>query len=225
MQTATLSPAGARQGITQNGLKLLALSLMLLDHIHYFFGFTGAIPLLFTWLGRLSAPLFLFCLVEGWAHTHSKKRYFLRIWLLGAAMGAVQYACILLPGLQRADGFFPQNAMLSTFTLILVMLWGADFVRSRKFLRGLLLLAAPIAWPYFAIYLLAPLLGKHQGILGLLFYTVLPSTSVILDGSLYFTYWAACCCMPCAAAAACRPGRGSAGRFSPREAPCCSASI
>ena len=108
------------------------------------------------------------------------------IWLLGAAMGAVQYACILLPGLQRADGFFPQNAMLSTFTLILVMLWGVDFVRSRKFLRGLLLLAAPIAWPYFAIYLLAPLLGKHQGILGLLFYTVLPSTSVILDGSLYF---------------------------------------
>ena len=109
MQTATLSPAGARQGITQNGLKLLALSLMLLDHIHYFFGVTGAIPLLFTWLGRLSAPLFLFCLVEGWAHTHSKKRYFLRIWLLGAAMGAVQYACILLPGLQRADGFSPRT--------------------------------------------------------------------------------------------------------------------
>lgn len=186
MQTATLSPAAARQGITQNGLKLLALCLMLLDHIYYFFGFTGAIPLVFTWLGRLSAPLFLFSLVEGWAHTRSKTRYFLRIWLLGAGMGAVQYACILMPGLQRADGFFPQNAMLSTFTLILVMLWGVDFVRSRKFLRGLLLLAAPIAWPYFAIYLLAPLLGKHQGILGLLFYTVLPSTSVILDGSLYF---------------------------------------
>ena len=52
MQTATLSPAGARQGSPQTGLKLLALSLMLLDHIHYFFGFTGAIPLLFTWLGR-----------------------------------------------------------------------------------------------------------------------------------------------------------------------------
>ena len=107
MQTATLSPAAARQGITQNGLKLLALSLMLLDHIYYFFGFTGAIPLVFTWLGRLSAPLFLFSLVEGWAHTRSKTRYFLRIWLLGAGMGAVQYACILMPGLQRADGFFP----------------------------------------------------------------------------------------------------------------------
>ena len=39
MQTATLSPAAARQGITQNGLKLLALCLMLLDHIYYFFGF------------------------------------------------------------------------------------------------------------------------------------------------------------------------------------------
>lgn len=219
MQTATLSPAGARQGITQNGLKLLALSLMLLDHIHYFFGFTGAIPLIFTWLGRLSAPLFLFCLVEGWAHTHSKKRYFLRIWLLGAAMGAVQYACILVPGLQRADGFFPQNAMLSTFTLILVMLWGADFVRSRKFLRGLLLLAAPIAWPYFAIYLLAPLLGRHQGVLGLLFYTVLPSTSVILDGSLYFILGGVLLY-------ALRGRRGvQAGAWFGWAAPCCSASI
>ena len=125
--------------------------------------------------------------MEGWAHTHSKKRYFLRIWLLGAAMGAVQYACILLPGLQRADGFFPQNAMLAHLHPHSGDAVGRRFcAQPQVLLRGLLLLAAPIAWPYFAIYLLAPLLGKHQGILGLLFYTVLPSTSVILDGSLYF---------------------------------------
>ena len=66
------------------------------------------------------------------------------------------------------------------------MVWGVDFGRCRKFLRGALRLAAPIAWPYFARYLRAPLLGDYQGILGLLFYTVLPSTSVIIDGSLYF---------------------------------------
>ena len=46
-------------------LKYLALVLMVLDHIHYMFDFTGKIPIWFSQLGRLSAPLFLFCLVEG----------------------------------------------------------------------------------------------------------------------------------------------------------------
>ena len=33
-------------------------------------------PLWFTQLGRLSAPLFLFCTVEGFAHTHDRRKYF-----------------------------------------------------------------------------------------------------------------------------------------------------
>ena len=41
-----------------------------LDHIHYFFEFTGCIPTVFSMLGRLSAPLFLFCTVEGLSLIH-----------------------------------------------------------------------------------------------------------------------------------------------------------
>ncbi|EJW96104.1 TraX, partial [gut metagenome] len=33
-------------------LKSIALVLMLLDHIHYFFAFTGVVPELFSMLGR-----------------------------------------------------------------------------------------------------------------------------------------------------------------------------
>ena len=33
------------RGLSSTGLKFLALALMILDHIHYFFGYTGAIPL------------------------------------------------------------------------------------------------------------------------------------------------------------------------------------
>ena len=54
-----------KKGLTGFDLKTIALVLMVLDHIHYFFEFTGKVPLVFTWLGRLSAPLFLFCVVEG----------------------------------------------------------------------------------------------------------------------------------------------------------------
>ncbi len=41
-------------------LKMIALILMVLDHIGYYFD--GA-PVWLNWLGRLSYPLFLFCMV------------------------------------------------------------------------------------------------------------------------------------------------------------------
>ena len=54
-----------KKGLDGTQLKTIALVLMVLDHIHYFFEFTGCIPTVFSMLGRLSAPLFLFCTVEG----------------------------------------------------------------------------------------------------------------------------------------------------------------
>ena len=40
-------------GITETGLKWIALVTMVMDHIHYFFGFTGMIPEWFSMVGRL----------------------------------------------------------------------------------------------------------------------------------------------------------------------------
>ena len=48
-----------KNGLDGTQLKTIALALMVLDHIHYFFEFTGCIPTVFSMLGRLSAPLFL----------------------------------------------------------------------------------------------------------------------------------------------------------------------
>lgn len=47
-----------KKGLDGTQLKTIALVLMVLDHIHYFFEFTGCIPTVFSMLGRLSAPLF-----------------------------------------------------------------------------------------------------------------------------------------------------------------------
>jgi hypothetical protein len=46
-------------------IKILALVFMFLDHVHYFFQFTDKIPIAFSWIGRLSADLFLFTMIEG----------------------------------------------------------------------------------------------------------------------------------------------------------------
>lgn len=78
------------KGLTGFGLKYLALVFMVLDHIHYFFEFTGKVPIAFSWIGRLAAPLFLFCFVEGFIHTHDRKKYFLKIYLISVVMGVIQ---------------------------------------------------------------------------------------------------------------------------------------
>lgn len=45
--------------MTSTSLKVIALILMLLDHIGQFIPGT---PLWLHWLGRLSAPVFMFCM-------------------------------------------------------------------------------------------------------------------------------------------------------------------
>jgi len=100
-----------KNGLDGTQLKTIALALMVLDHIHYFFEFTGCIPTVFSMLGRLSAPLFLFCTVEGFAHTHDRRRYFIRIWGIGTAMAALEFFMIYAKAFRRGDGFYPLNAI------------------------------------------------------------------------------------------------------------------
>ena len=42
-------------------LKYIALITMVFDHIQYFFEYTGKIPIWFTMIGRLAAPLISIC--------------------------------------------------------------------------------------------------------------------------------------------------------------------
>ena len=113
-------------GLTGTALKTIALVLMVMDHIHYFFEFTGVVPEWFSMLARLSAPLFLFCTVEGFAHTHDRRRYFLRIWAIGTAMGTVEFFMIYAGAFRRGDGFYPLNAIFQDLMLLCILWQGFD---------------------------------------------------------------------------------------------------
>lgn len=64
-------------------LKLLALILMVIDHIALILpGF----PLWFRWLGRLSAPIFFFCMAWGFEYTRNRVKYLLRLCLFSLMM-------------------------------------------------------------------------------------------------------------------------------------------
>ena len=140
-----------KKGLDGTRLKTVALVLMVLDHIHYFFEFTGWVPTWFSMLGRLSAPLFLFCTVEGFAHTHDRKRYVLRIWAIGTAMAALEFFMIYAGAFRRGDGFYPQNAIFQDLVLLCVIWQGIDWLREKKIAKGAAAIAAVLCWPYMVV--------------------------------------------------------------------------
>ncbi len=160
-------------GLSGTDLKTIALVLMVLDHIHYFFGFTGAVPEWFSMLGRLSAPLFMFCMVEGFTHTHNRKKYFLKVYLISIFMNGLLFFMQFAKILNRPDHFFPMNGMMTAFTLLMVMYQGIDWLSEKHWIRGLCALILPIIWPIIG-GLLSNAFPQLATPLGFVAYTFLP---------------------------------------------------
>ena len=179
METHHITPA---RGLSETGLKWIALVTMVLDHIHYFFSFTGCVPEWFSMVGRLGAPLFLFCLVEGFTHTHSRKRYFARVYVLSTAMSLLFFFMAFAHVLVRPDGFYPANGMMTTFVILMVMFQGIDWLGRRHIVRGLAALLLPLAWPFLAsaLSLAVPALATPVGLAA---YSVLPAWGITGDSS------------------------------------------
>lgn len=176
-----------KKGLDGTQLKTIALVLMVLDHIHYFFEFTGCIPTVFSMLGRLSAPLFLFCTVEGFAHTHDRKLYFLRIWAIGTGMAAIEFFMIYGHMFRRGDDFYPQNAIFQDLMLLCIVWQGMDWIREKKIVRGAIAIAAVVGWPFFIVFLLQtfPQL-QSSALFGFVVTSPLPMWMAITDGGWSF---------------------------------------
>ena len=176
-----------KKGLDGTQLKTIALVLMVLDHIHYFFEFTGCIPTVFSMLGRLSAPLFLFCTVEGFAHTHDRKLYFLRIWAIGTGMAAIEFFMIYGHMFRRGDGFYPQNAIFQDLMLLCILWQGMDWIREKKIVQGAIAIAAVVGWPFFIVFLLQtfPQL-QSSALFGFIVTSPLPMWMAITDGGWSF---------------------------------------
>lgn len=103
-------------------LKLLAAALMLLDHIGVFI--PGA-PVWLRWLGRLSAPLFVFCAVQGFLHTRSRWRYLRRLYLAGLGMALLQVSLPLENNIFRTLFFICLVEARCPAWAVLFVLWQA----------------------------------------------------------------------------------------------------
>ena len=141
-------------------LKMLALIAMLIDHIVAVFGWEGWNILsinvtMLRYIGRISFPVFAFCIVNGWRYTLKKEKYFLRLTL-----------CAILSQIPFSLAFYPvntfvisegENAYKFSYTPIILIIgllcvvsyW--YFVLHKKFNVSLLLISTAYLLP--AIFL------------------------------------------------------------------------
>jgi hypothetical protein len=86
---------------------------MLIDHIGlYFFEYELGWSLILRMIGRLSYPLFLFCMVWGYHYTRNRKAYLLRLYLGSLFMSAFVTA---------VDYFFPTESGIGNHNIFLPM--------------------------------------------------------------------------------------------------------
>jgi len=129
------------KGLDATQLKLIALVLMVLDHIYEFFSYSELVPIWFTWLGRLVFPIFMFTMAEGFYYTQDRKKYMLRLYMGTAFMGVINY--LLYSTLTRPDNMPIMNNIFSTFFMTVLYLYLIEEIKaSRNFGKNI---AQPIA--------------------------------------------------------------------------------
>lgn len=112
-------------------LKMIAVILMLLDHIHQMFAAAGA-PMWLTMAGRPVFPMFLFAAAESFHYTHSRKTYLKR--LLSASLGMGMFTILLQRAVPNEHVVLINNAFSTFFVTGLYMMfwdWLRDGVRRR----------------------------------------------------------------------------------------------
>jgi len=104
---------------------------MVFDHVHQFFYMDG-IPMWFTWIGRIVAPIFLFLSAEGFHYTRNRFKYLLHLYIGFVGMNIVSQ------GLQRAlpsDNMLINNIFGTLFLAVLYMLLIDQLIKSIKSYR------------------------------------------------------------------------------------------
>lgn len=127
-EAAVINKTGAAKwGFTSYSLKVLALLLMTLDHIYYYLG-SGILPIphIFTLLGRISAPLFLFAMAEGFSHTHDRMAYLKRLYLASVLMSVGND--LVNSFLPHPNGAMVINGMFATLFIVGLYIWAIELL-------------------------------------------------------------------------------------------------
>ena len=135
--------------LSGNALKLIAAIAMFLDHMGMLL-FPGNMALRIV--GRLAFPIYAYMIAEGCKYTRNRLRYFLSLFLLGAACQAVYFI---------VDGSL-YFSILITFSLSILTTFALDRFKKLPSARNGLVLATALA----GVYLLNRVFTIDYGFLG-----------------------------------------------------------
>ena len=173
MQTAALSGKRRPAGNTATGwLKIIALIFMFIDHAGKML-FPGIAEM--RYLGRISFPVYVWCMIVGFHYTRSVPKYLLRI----LAVGLLSQPLYMI----ALNHTWTQPNVFLTLFLGLCALWG---IRMKK--------AGSHIWAPAAALILAILLRTDYGWKGVLLFVLLyavqdsrPGIAAVMVS--YFMFW------------------------------------
>lgn len=109
--------------MSSTALKLLALLLMVIDHIGEFI---PGMNIRLHYIGRLSYPMFLFCMLWSLSYTHDRISYFKRLYAAGAVMAVID---LILNQLFKPPYHYMMNDIFVSLLLTAVLIHIAELLR------------------------------------------------------------------------------------------------
>ena len=122
------------KGITETGLKWIALVTMVMDHIHYFFGFTGQIPNGSAWWGDWVCRRSCSALWKGLPTPIIGNAILQRFTSFRSSCPLCSFLLMAYGGVSvRPDtGFYPTNEIMTAFVILMVIWQGIDWLTQKK---------------------------------------------------------------------------------------------
>ncbi|MDR2359979.1 MAG: conjugal transfer protein TraX [Oscillospiraceae bacterium] len=151
-----------RFGLNAAAIKIIAIVLMVADHVHQMFAMSGA-PNWLTWLGRPVMIMFLFASAESFYYTRNKRKYLTRLLVFCLAMsvaGAILQIKLQFPVLETGETVTLMNNAFGTFFVagLYMLFWDmlTDGIKNRKAgkIAGAVLVFAVPLLTYFPIQLI-----------------------------------------------------------------------
>jgi hypothetical protein len=125
MDNIILTEENKKTGLTSNTIKMIAIIAMTIDHIAWAFfpHYSLNLPILsMKIIGRLTAPIMIFFIVEGFYYTRNLKKYILRLFVF-AIISHFAYAIAFDKDfIPFKETFFDQTSVIWAFMLGLIAL-------------------------------------------------------------------------------------------------------
>ena len=119
------------KGLTSNKLKIIAIILMILDHIGYYFVSyisKEAFDVL-RFFGRMAMPVFAFLIVQGFFHTKDIKMYIFKLFVTATIFQGLLFGLGIINQAYVSNYYIVINTYLNilySFVLSLALLWLID---------------------------------------------------------------------------------------------------